>query len=346
MRVYITKDWNWPDLMRQTPDGRGIWEDIQFTLDPVVACDYVIVLNRVARPVTLSCPAEHVWLVMQEPPAEFLRPRHRGIACSHRVYTQAIHLQDRRYVHSQPALPWHVNRDYDHLRRCGIAEKSRNVSWIVSRLTHLAGHRARLGFLQRIQGRVRFDLYGKGFRRIEDKWDGLAPYRYSIAVENCRNPYYWSEKIADCFLAWAMPIYYGCSRIEDYFPAEAMIRIDIKDPRHAADQIEEAIATDLWRKRLDAIAEARRRVLNIHQFFPFVVREIRAYEEASGKSFAHPGQITLSNRMRPLDACAVGVSTFGWQQLSRVRKWLWHMTVGRRVRMDNRGQAGRGDADG
>ena len=30
-----------------------------------------------------------------------------------------------------------------------------------------------------------------------------------------------SEKIADCFLAWTMPIYYGCPRIAEYFPAES-----------------------------------------------------------------------------------------------------------------------------
>ena len=29
-----------------------------------------------------------------------------------------------------------------------------------------------------------FDLFGRGFHPIADKWDGIAPYRYSIAFEN------------------------------------------------------------------------------------------------------------------------------------------------------------------
>ncbi len=28
------------------------------------------------------------------------------------------------------------------------------------------------------------------FREIADKWDGLAPYRYSIAIENFRNDWH------------------------------------------------------------------------------------------------------------------------------------------------------------
>ena len=344
MRVYITKSWDRPDLLRQTPDSRGIWEDIQFTLDPVEECDYVIVLNRVPQPVTVCCPAEHVWLVMQEPPTEFQRARHRGIACSHRVFTQDTTLLGQRYVHSQPALPWHVNRDYGYLVKCGVPEKSKRVSWIVSSVTYLAGHRARLSFLRQIQGRVDFDLYGKGFREIRDKWDGLAPYRYSIVVENFRNPYYWTEKIADCFLAWTMPIYYGCSRIEEYFPAEAMVRIDIGDVRQAAERIEEAIAGDVWRRRLDAIAEARRLVLNTHQFFPFVTREIRAYEAASGSHPTRPEQITVSKRMRLWDACAVAASAFGWKQLSRLQRGLWCLTEGRRVWSDGRDRRTKGPA--
>ena len=116
-------------------------------------------------------------------------------------------------------------------------------------------------FLERISGKVEFDLFGRGFTPLADKWDGLAPYRYSIAVENYRGPDYWTEKIADCFLSWTMPIYYGCTNITDYFPPEAMVLIDIDDIEEAVDKIREAIAQDLWRKNLDAIEYARKLVL-------------------------------------------------------------------------------------
>ena len=62
----------------------------------------------------------------------------------------------------------------------------------------LAGHRYRLEFLRRLREHIDLDLYGRGFAPIEDKWQALAPYRYSIAFENAAAPYYFTEKIMDC----------------------------------------------------------------------------------------------------------------------------------------------------
>ena len=75
-----------------------------------------------------------------------------------------------------------------------------------------------------------------GFKSIEDKWAGLAPYKYSLAIENAVTPDYWSEKIADCFLTWTLPIYYGCLNLEDYFPKQSFIRIPFK-PKHKASNV-------------------------------------------------------------------------------------------------------------
>ena len=162
------------------------------------------------------------------------------------------------------------------------------------------GHRDRLAFLERIKGKLAFDLYGRGFRFVEDKWDGLAPYRYAIAVENHSNPYYWSEKLFDCFLAWTMPIYYGCTEITRYFPAEAMVQIDINDP-DAVERIREAVASDRWRRNRDAIAHARELVLNSYQFFPFFARAIKAHEIRQQQAPV-PRTVTITNAPRPIDA--------------------------------------------
>lgn len=275
--VCILKDWDWPDLLRQTPGRAGMWDGLQFVTGPVEACDYAIVLNHPAADTTLRCPPHHVWAIMQEPPNEYHGSGHRGDRSYARVYTTHPGLRGKRYVHSQPALPWHVNRDYDYLVGCRVPAKEKRLSWITSNIAVWAGHRARLQFLEKIHGAVDFDLYGRGFNYIEDKWDALAPYCYSIAVENWRGPHYWSEKLADCFLAWSMPIYYGCTRITDFFPVEALVQIDIADP-DVIERIRETVQGDLWHKNRDAIAYARQLVLESHQFFPFVAQRIRQHE--------------------------------------------------------------------
>jgi hypothetical protein len=114
---------------------------------------------------------------------------------------------------------------------------------------------------------VKFDLFGRGFQPVADKWDGLAPYRYSIAVENHSGPDYWTEKIVDCFLAGTMPIYFGATNIADYFPADSFVWLDIDDP-NAPRRVAEIVRSDLAERHREAVAEARRRVLEEHNFFP------------------------------------------------------------------------------
>jgi hypothetical protein len=292
MLVRIIKNWGWPDLYRQTPGGAGRWDDIQFTLDPVEACDYVVVLNAVREPVTIQCPLQHVWALIQEPPVAHMRSIHRGQKAFHRIYTTHPGLPAPRYVHGQPALPWFVNRSYDQLKTCPPPEKTGDLSWVTSDTRHLRGHRLRMDFLDNIRKTVPFDLFGRGFRFVEDKWDALAPYRYSLAVENYSGPDYWTEKLTDCLLAWSLPIYYGCTNIDKYLPAECMVRIDITRP-DAAEQVREAIAGDLWRQRRDAIAEARQLILDKHQLFPFLAHEIRAGQETGPAEQAGPSNILL-----------------------------------------------------
>lgn len=272
MLIRIIKNWVAPDLMRQTPGASGCWEGLRFTCDPVDKCDAVIVLNRMLEPVSVCCPPDNIWVLMQEPyiPGVF-DWMVEGHDQYHHVFTH--HPKDKtagnKYIRCHPAVPWHVNKSYDELKQLPLPIKQKTISWITSNLTTFPGHKVRMDFLAYLQSRTfSLDLYGKGINYIEDKWDGLAPYRYSLAIENSASPDYWTEKIADCFLSWTVPIYYGCTNLEDYFPAESFIRIDINQPAAALDSIAAMLASDNWEARLPALAEARSRILDRYQFFP------------------------------------------------------------------------------
>lgn len=294
--------------MRQTPAALGIWGGIQFTLEPISSCDYVVVLNGSLEPIEVECPAEHVWSIIQEPPTGAYKRWHRNRSYSFRTFTSDTDRQGSMYVRSHPATVWLVNRPYDFLVGCEPPQKSRRLSWITSAKNFLSGHDLRIKFLERIRRELDFDLFGREFTPLEDKWDGLAPYRYSLAVENHRDDYYWTEKIADCFLAWTMPIYYGCRRIAEYFPAESFIQIDITRSDVVA-QIEAALADDPWPRRLEAIAEARRLVLNRYQLFPFLGAQIEQFESRHGP-YAPKKRVTISpldNRASLAQRAAAGI---------------------------------------
>lgn len=277
MLVRIIKNWNYPDLFCQTPNNSGIWEGITFTLEPVKECDYVIVLNYIPKDMEVYCPKENVWAIMQEPYisgiSDWMVEGHKQFA---KVFTHYIFSKSPKYISSQPVLPWHINRSYKELISMQLPKKDKEISWVTSNKTHFSGHKLRMSFLKLLQDykNIKIDIYGKGIKYIEDKWDATAPYYYSLAIENSRSKDYWTEKISDCFLSYTLPIYYGCINIAEYFPEKSFIRIDITKPEEALKIIEKAINGKEWEKRLDAIVEARDKVLNEYQFFPFIYKKI------------------------------------------------------------------------
>ena len=275
IKVNILKNWSYPDLFFQTPENKGIWNDIEFVNASEQPCDFVIVLNYPEQDIIVECPPDHVWAIIQEPPTEYRKLTHLGDPNYARIYTTDIELNGQKYFQSQPALPWHINRSYDFLKSVDVPKKSDNISWVTSNQRAIKGHRDRMSFLESIREKLKFDLFGRGFNPIDDKWQAIAPYRYTIAIENYSNPFYWSEKLSDCFLAWTMPIYYGCTRITEYFPAESMILIDIHRPDEAMERIHEAIQSQQWKNNLEAIRFAREQVLDHYQFFPYITEKIK-----------------------------------------------------------------------
>lgn len=278
IKVLIIKNWTQPDLFRQSPKGEGVWDDIQFTFDTHVKCDYVVVLNYSPKIVKLLVPPENIWCIIQEPPNEYFRYRHKANKIYYRVFTQDQSLSGERYIYSQPALPWHVDKSYDTLKKFKPSEKTMKLSCITSNKRNFQGQKERMDFIDNIKKKLQIDIFGKGINPIKDKWDGLYPYRYSLIIENFKGPDYWSEKLADCFLAWTMPIYYGCTNIDDYFPKESLVKIDISNP-DVFQQIEEIISSDLWEKRQKAISHSRDLILEKYQFFPFIVSKIKEWEK-------------------------------------------------------------------
>ena len=284
--VRIVKNWDWPDLMRQTPCQEGVWDGIQFTVDPVKDCDFLVMLNNSMGINThVRCPEENIWAIMQEPyvkgHSDWMVEKHKFFS---KVFTHYIPANDKKYIPSHPAIPWHVNKTFDELISAKVTVKSKKLSAIVGDAMDVPGHIKRRKFLQYIQKdkSLELDLYGKKINFIEDKWDGLAPYKYSFAMENTSGLDYWTEKIADCFLSWTVPLYYGCTNLEDYFPKESFIRIDVGQPEKSLAKIRRIINEDNWERYIPALEEARNLVLNRYQLFPFLSEMIHFQPE--GKS--------------------------------------------------------------
>lgn len=277
MLVQIIKNWDDPNLLRQTPKNLGIWRGIKFTLGSTKECDYIIVLNHVSQDTEVYCSKKNIWAVMQEPyivgSHEWMIEGHKNFS---KIFTHHIFNNNNKYIVSNPMLPWHIDKNYNELINIKIPKKTKNISWITSNKRIFPGHKPRMKFFDFIKSNkyLNIDLYGRGINELDDKWDGLAEYKYSLAIENSSSQDYWTEKIADCFLSYTMPIYYGCTNIDEYFPINSMIKIDINKPQEAIGIMQKALDEDIWSKNLESIQEARELVLNKYNFFAQIANKI------------------------------------------------------------------------
>jgi hypothetical protein len=287
MLVSIVKDWDSPNILRQTPGQSGEWGGVKFVVGHRFFADVLVVLNAPSRNCFGAQRQKGRWLMSQEPPHEFYKwqtkyyEKFDVVSC----FWDPTEVRAGNIIHTQTCLPWHIGMTYDELmllQPSHLDSKADRVSWVTSNLNTRPGHSLRLAFLEGLRRRgFDFDLFGRGFHEIDDKFSAMKSYKYSIAIENFSCEDYWTEKIADCFLSWTMPIYFGCTNICSYFPKDSMIQIDPEDVDGSIHRIEEAIAGRSWERNLDAIREARDRILNEYQLFPTVVRRINELNLAS-----------------------------------------------------------------
>lgn len=113
-------------------------------------------------------------------------------------------------IHSSDWLVWH---------------KSKMVSIVASPKRSLPGHAMRHAAIVRLNDKI--DAYGSDYEPSTSKLDALAPYRFSVAIENVRRPFWFTEALIDCFLTGTVPIYWGTDRLVKWgFDPRGVIECD------------------------------------------------------------------------------------------------------------------------
>lgn len=134
------------------------------------------------------------------------------------------------------------------------------ASLIASARRDLEGHKLRHVIVEHIRAAgLDVAVMGRGYRPFADKAEGLAPYRYSVVIENAREPGYFTEKLVDACICDTVPIYWGAPDIAAYFDPGGMI---ICEDRAAIEQALASMSRDDYERRAAAIAENRRRALD------------------------------------------------------------------------------------
>lgn len=127
--------------------------------------------------------------------------------------------------YTEKNLDYYINKNFLKTKKCSMI-----VSYYNSNLHPNCIYEQRTNFAKQIlNSDLDIDIYGNGWensgildKRIKgslyNKIDGLFPYDFSIAIENCVEENYFTEKLTDCLLTNTTPIYYGCSNIKNFIP--------------------------------------------------------------------------------------------------------------------------------
>ena len=141
-----------------------------------------------------------------------------------------------------------------------IYPKSKMVSFITSKKSFTPGHKIRLGWVEKIGEQV--DLYGRGFKEIDNKEEGLCDYMFSVAIENGFYESFFTEKILDCFATGTIPVYLGTKDIGNYFNIDGIINLE--------DEFE--VSEEIYYNKIEAIKD------NLESVKKFEILEDFIYE--------------------------------------------------------------------
>lgn len=274
-------------IIRQTPQGQGKWDNFVFFLDNSIdniIYDFVVVYNDVSVSEEIKSRHKPIFIT-GEPSTNFIY-NDKFLSQFDSIITSQGQISHPKKILSQQSLPWH----YGIRKKSGLAHvtlditenfeslsnsqnpKKKLLSVVTSTKKWSSGHRARLKFVEQAKKYFgdQLDVFGAGIRHVEDKKEIISEYKYHIVLENSIHKDYWTEKLADCYLGGAFPLYHGCPNISDYFETEAFVQIDINNCQNALSTIASVMNRNLYEDRVDHLKTAKNLVLNKYNLFPMI----------------------------------------------------------------------------
>ncbi len=305
------------------------WEDVIFTADPDCRdYDWALVYDDFPRHTMgstvdecepLACPQENTILVTGEPPTIKLYTRPYVSQFGYVLSTQLPrYLSHPHRVYAPGSMMWIAGYTVDEARTLPEYEKTKLFSTVCSaKQQGHTMHRTRYEATRYLAEHLpEMDWYGHGVKPLEVKYDALSPYRYHLSAENYVADYHWTDKIADPILGLCLTFYAGDPKLAEVFPEESFIPVPLGDREKTLAIIREAIANNEYEKRLPALREARRLLVQKYNMFAHVtklIHDVSAERRAAGLpevGQGGTGQLCGRHRLRrnPLYAIEEGVA--------------------------------------
>ena len=255
-------------------------------------CEWLIVVDSPYACFYTNIPIQKRILFVSEPPEihDVSKINYYINQFGHIVSPYNIPNYSGNLIISNPNLAWTAGiHTKIHSIKDAInftTKKSSTLSIITSLKNKTQYHKKRVKFLHELQREFNgiIDCYGREFNPVDDKLTAIAPYKYNIVIENSRINHYWTEKLTDAWLGWALPIYCGDPLILNEIPDKnGIILIDINDIKSSLKTIHEVINQDIYYSRLNAIKICREWAINNSNRYSTACKIVEAHDNNTQK---------------------------------------------------------------
>ncbi len=279
-------------LKRQTPGSSSTWKNNNFYINTKIkSCDYWIICHEsgLLEEETVLCNPNNIIYISMEPNEDICRVNNLFLD----QFSKVITCDEKREIKNKILMnvsTWWVGMkmksinglhvidndytlDYDLLSNSQAMSKLNRVSLIMSNKRNLKGHRERLIAIEKLMSRPiskYIDLYGSEFRKIDDKYHAIKPYKYHLIFENEIKSNYWTEKLGDAYLGLSFPIYSGCTNIAEFFDPKSMMEFNRFNVDDMERKIELALDSDYHEANFNKILESKNLILNKYNIFNII----------------------------------------------------------------------------
>ncbi|MGE9984171.1 glycosyltransferase family 10 domain-containing protein [Desulfovibrio sp. SGI.169] len=271
----------WPWL-RQTSDGcggMGPGEGTRFVLeDKDCRARWLAVFDEPPPGARTRAPRERRVLFVTEPPEIKRYPRSYLEQFGTVISPYPFRGVDARALRLEnPCLNWQYGvvtgggapvsptlTRLGDIENLPVPRKSKKLSVICSDKTATEAQRRRIRFVRRLKELLgdELDVFGRGFRPVADKAEAIAPYKYHLVLENNYLDNFWTEKLSDAWIGWALPLYLGAPNLAAVCEAtggaaDGFLALDPEDEAGNMERIARCLRDNLWEERREALARCR-----------------------------------------------------------------------------------------
>lgn len=271
------------DLFQYTGNHENILDNVKFYVntEEKIEFDFWFVLDNVPTFDSSAIVAsENIFFFTSEQihPIDFYLDKQSFLIQFNKAFSN-YHLPGIQSQRSIPFLPWMINSNHGssilepNIRNVTeLAEsrpqKSKLLSLICSNKVFTPEQRLRLSFSKSLKNHFGSDLdwFGNGVNDLPRKWDGIAPYRFHIVLENTVRNFIMTEKLFDSYLGLSFPFYWGAPNVNRYFSSKSFISIDINNFKESINIIEKGINRN-YDALIPHLIESREKVIHHYNLF-------------------------------------------------------------------------------